>query len=332
MLPFASPVLDTAGLFVSTIFFRINLGSNPFAPAGRQSGRRDPRRAKKADTSGPRIAREPRKEEGGRLYYWQSKYNWIKFAVIALAIHGVVLSLPLSRNAPQALKERLIDVVVMRQEAPPAPPPAEKVEPRPAPKRVALKERAPAPSAKEQTKPLDAPIPREPQPLEKKVEPAGAGAGNVLDEQIASQVVPGPGPAGDEGVGIAGVNTAGGKVGLGGGGTGIGIGSGGAGTGTGSGGGGGVVRLGEPPAFAYYEEPEYPVRARRLGKEGKVVLELTIDEKGKVMKVDVVEATDQMFVATSVSAAKRWRFRPYKKDSVPVACRVQLGLPFRIQE
>jgi hypothetical protein len=50
------------------------------------------------------------------------------------------------------------------------------------------------------------------------------------------------------------------------------------------------------------------------------------------MKVDVVEATDQMFVATSVSAAKRWRFRPYKKDSVPVACRVQLGLPFRIQE
>ena len=274
------------------------------------------------------------------MYYWQFRYNWIKFAVIALAIHGVVLSLPLSRNAPQALKERLIDVVVMRQEAPPAPPSAEKVEPRPAPKRVALKEPAPAPRVKEQmsegARPLDAPIPPEPQPLEKKAEAPGAGAGNVLDEQIASQVV--PGPAGDEGVGIAGVNTAGGKVGLGGGGTGIGIGSGGVGTGTGSGGGsgggggGGVVQLREPPAFAYYEEPEYPVRARRLGKEGKVALELTIDEKGKVMKVDVIKATDQMFVATSVSAAKRWRFQPYKKDGVPVACRVQLGLPFRIQD
>ena len=41
-----------------------------------------------------------------------------------------------------------------------------------------------------------------------------------------------------------------------------------------------MVQLREPPAFAYYEEPEYPARARRLGKEGKVDLELTIDEKG----------------------------------------------------
>jgi protein TonB len=190
----------------------------------------------------------------------------------------------------------------------------------------------------EGARPLDAPIPREPQPLEKKAEAPGAGAGNVLDEQIASQVVPGPGAAGDEGVGIAGVNTAGGKVGLGGGGTGVGIGTGRVGTGTGSGGGsgggggGGVVQLREPPAFAYYEEPEYPVRARRLGKEGKVALELTIDEKGKVVKVDVVEATDQMFVVTSVSAAKRWRFKPAKKDSVPVACRAPVTIPFRMQE
>jgi TonB family protein len=287
------------------------------------------------------------------VYYWQFRYNWIKFAVIALAIHGVVLSLPLARNAPQALKERLIDVVVMRQEAPPAPPPAEKIEPRPAPKRVAPRETAPAPKVKEQVptfqpkaaeqmsggaRPLDAPIPQPPHPLEKKAEAPGAGAGNVLDEQMASQVVPGPGPADGEGVGIAGVNTAGGKVGLGGGGTGIGIGSGGAGTGTGSGGGsgggggGGVVQLREPPAFAYYEEPEYPARARRLGKEGKVDIELTIDEKGKVMKVDIIKATDQMFVATSVSAAKRWRFQPYKKDGVPVACRGQKALLFRIQE
>ena len=272
------------------------------------------------------------------MYYWQSRYNWIKFAVIALAIHGVVLSLPLSRNAPQALKERLIDVVLMRQEAPPAPPSAEKVEPRPAPKRVALKEPAPAPRVKEQTRPLDAPIPREPQPLEKKAEPAGAGAGNVLDEQIASQVVPGPAPAGDEGVGIAGVNTAGGKVGLGGGGTGVGTGAGGTGTGPGGGGGsgsgsgGGVVQLREPPAFAYYEEPEYPARARRLGKEGKVGLELTIDEKGNVLKVDVIEATDQMFVANAVSAAKRWRFRPYKKNGVPVPFRYPCPLRFRMQE
>jgi len=278
------------------------------------------------------------------VYYWQPRHNWIKYVVIALIIHGAVLSLPVSRNVPHVLKDELIDVVLMRQEPAPPPPVVEKLRPKPAPGRVALKETAPAPRVKEQV-PAALPKPREqgagdakplePQPLEKKA--GAAGAGNVIDEQTASQVLPAPGPAEGEGVGVAGVNTAGGKVGLGGGGTGTG--AGGVGTGTGSGGGGlggggagGVVRLREPPAFAYFEKPEYPARARRLGKEGKVVLQVTIDEKGNVVKVDVDEATDQMFVANSVSAAKRWKFHPYKKDGVPVACRAQQPLSFRLQE
>jgi protein TonB len=282
------------------------------------------------------------------VYYWQPRHNWIKYGLIALAIHAAILSLPVSRTVPHVVKDELIDVVLMRQEPAPPPPAGGKIEPKPAPERVAIKGTAPAPRLKEQV-PAAPPRPREQgaadaKPLESKAlekKAGAAGAGNALDEETASQVLPAPGPAEGEGVGVAGVNTAGGKVGLGGG---TGSGSGGGGTGNGSGGGGsggggsgggggaGVVQLREPPAFAYFEKPEYPARARRVGKEGKVVVELTIDEKGNVVKVDVKEATDQMFVANSVSAAKRWKFHPYKKDGAPAACRAQLSLPFRMQE
>jgi periplasmic protein TonB len=262
--------------------------------------------------------------------WWPLRYNWVKYGLIALAIHGVILILPLAHKAPQAVKERLIDIVVMRREAPASPAPRIAEQPKPVPKRLVVKEAVPR--AKEQI-----PAPQPVQPAEKKAEPTAAGAGNVLDEQIASQVLPAPGPDSGEGVGIAGVNVAGGRVGLGGGGTGIGIGTGGNGSGTVTGKGGGagqaeLVRLREPPKFAHYEEPEYPLRARRLGKEGKVVLDLTIDEKGSVVKADAIEATDQMFVAASVSAAKRWKFVPHKRDGVPAACRAQLTLPFRMQD
>ncbi len=261
---------------------------------------------------------------------WPLRYNWVKYGLIALAIHGAILILPLAHKAPQAVKERLVDVVLMRQEVPASPPPQIVDRPKPAPKRNAIKEAVPR--VKE-----PAPAPQPVQPAEKKAEPAAAGAGNVLDEQMASQVLPAPGPDTGEGVGIAGANVAGGKVGLGGGGTGVGIGTGGNGSGTGTGKGGGagpaeLVRLREPPKFAHYEEPEYPLRARRLGKEGKVVLDLTIDEKGAVVKADAIEATDQMFVATSVSAAKRWKFVPHKRDGVPTSCRAQLTLPFRMRD
>ena len=122
----------------------------------------------------------------------------------------------------------------------------------------------------------------------------------------------------------------------------MGPGAGGAGTGTGAGstgpgtGGGGKgagpmeARFGDPegPQFAYREKPEYPFAARRLHKEGKVTLMLTIDEKGSLRKVDVVEATDQMFAASAVEAMKRSQFRPAKRDGAAIACQAPFTIHF----
>ena len=153
-------------------------------------------------------------------------------------------------------------------------------------------------------------------------------------------MAPGPSSEGNEGVAIAGVNVGGGKVGLGGGGTGSGTGS-GQGSGSGSAAGHGEVqvvadtgpvdaRFGEPdgPQIVHSEKPEYPFAARRLGKEGRVVLEIFLDDRGRLIKVDVKEATDQMFVQSAVDAVKRWKFLPAKRKGVAVASRSVLPIRF----
>ena len=158
--------------------------------------------------------------------------------------------------------------------------------------------------------------------------------GNALDEQMVAQVAPGPG--GGEGVGVAGVNVGGGKVGLGSGGSGVGSGSGGTGPGSGVGTGGGGpagpanARFGDAdgPQIVYQEKPEYPFAAKKLQKEGKVSLTLTIDEKGKLQNVEVLDATDQMFAASAVEAMKRSKFRPARRGGAPVACRAPYTIRF----
>ena len=223
-------------------------------------------------------------------------------------------------------EERLIDIVVMRQEPAPAALPAKIERPKPLSRHVALREIVPEQKAQ---------VPQVPKAAEKKDEPPSSGAGNVLDERV----VPGAAAAleGEGGVAIAGANVVGGKAGLGAGGIGIGAGSGGVGTGTGTADGGTGrdggpidVRFGDAdgPQFVYREKPEYPFAAMRLQKEGKVTLRLCIDEKGKLEKVEVIEATDQMFASSAVEAMKRSRLRPAKQNGVPVPCRAPYTIRF----
>ena len=88
--------------------------------------------------------------------------------------------------------------------------------------------------------------------------------------------------------------------------------------------------FGDPdgPGFISQERPKYPVAAERLRQEGKVSLKLTIDERGNLRRVEVVEATDQMFAASAVTAMKRSRFRPARRNNVAVPCTAPLTVTF----
>ena len=92
--------------------------------------------------------------------------------------------------------------------------------------------------------------------------------------------------------------------------------------------------FGQPdgPQFVYRAMPEYPFVARRLRKEGRVVLLIVINEKGELQKIDVVETSDQMFVLSAIEAVKRSTFLPAKRKGVPVTSRATLPVRFALRD
>ena len=64
-------------------------------------------------------------------------------------------------------------------------------------------------------------------------------------------------------------------------------------------------------------EPEYPVEARKTGTSGKVVVQVTIDEQGRVVSAIPVSGPEALRDA-AVRAARRWRFSPTYLSGVAV--------------
>lgn len=87
----------------------------------------------------------------------------------------------------------------------------------------------------------------------------------------------------------------------------------------------------EAPSFLHREMPVYPLFARKQGKEGKVILRLTIDEKGNLRNVDVVEQAGYGFAEAAVEAVKKSTFLPAKKHGKPVASRALLPVRFSLR-
>lgn len=84
------------------------------------------------------------------------------------------------------------------------------------------------------------------------------------------------------------------------------------------------------PSFAHREIPIYPFVARRMNKEGKVLLRLTIDELGKLLKVEVIEGADFGFTEAAIEAVKQSTYRPAKKNGRAVISRAILPVSFEL--
>lgn len=59
----------------------------------------------------------------------------------------------------------------------------------------------------------------------------------------------------------------------------------------------------------YREEPVYPVEAKRARVEGAVIVEITVDETGKVIQTRAL-CGDELLSYSAEQAARKWRFTP----------------------
>lgn len=85
------------------------------------------------------------------------------------------------------------------------------------------------------------------------------------------------------------------------------------------------------PAFVHREMPVYPILARRLGKEGKIVLKLLIDKNGRLLEVEVVESAGFGFTEAAVAAVKNSTYAPARRNGEKVTTRALIPVRFRLQ-
>lgn len=87
------------------------------------------------------------------------------------------------------------------------------------------------------------------------------------------------------------------------------------------------------PRFADNFKPDYPPALRREGLEGSATVRVTIDERGRVIAVELVKATDpRFFEETKEQALRHWRFQPARRDGVATTSEQTMTVHFRLED
>jgi TonB family protein len=90
--------------------------------------------------------------------------------------------------------------------------------------------------------------------------------------------------------------------------------------------------LQDQPEVKKRVEPWYPELLKLAGIEGKVLVNVFIDEQGKVEKTKILESTHEAFSEAAVKAAKQWEFSPAMKEGKPIKAEVTIPFRFKLAE
>jgi len=87
------------------------------------------------------------------------------------------------------------------------------------------------------------------------------------------------------------------------------------------------------PRYADAFHPDYPPSLRREGLEGSVTVRITIDERGRVIAVEQVRATNSAFFEeTKRQALREWRFKPATRDGVAIRAEQTMTVHFQLED
>lgn len=94
----------------------------------------------------------------------------------------------------------------------------------------------------------------------------------------------------------------------------------------------GPVRLGQvdAPQRVHWVEPEYTEPARRVRVQGTVFLQATIDERGRVVDLEVLRGLPMGLTESAVRAVSQWRYEPSALNGKPVAVLMTVTVHFEL--
>lgn len=88
----------------------------------------------------------------------------------------------------------------------------------------------------------------------------------------------------------------------------------------------------EPPKFIHKIVPQYPEIAKRIGKDGTVILEAEIGIDGIARDIKVIQKLGYGCDEAAINALKASKFSPAKRDKTPVAVRIQIPYRFEFED
>ena len=77
-------------------------------------------------------------------------------------------------------------------------------------------------------------------------------------------------------------------------------------------------------------EPIYPVRARRAGIEGIVMMRVKTDTKGIVNQIEVLRSDSTILNQAAIDAVSQWQFKPIYERGVPVSISTIVAVKFKL--
>ena len=84
-----------------------------------------------------------------------------------------------------------------------------------------------------------------------------------------------------------------------------------------------------PRKISKNDSPSYPREAERLRLQGSVLVDILVDEYGRVQDPHVVESAGTVLDAAVLSAVAGWRYEPARKNGVKVKTRIQVKTTFQ---
>jgi len=86
------------------------------------------------------------------------------------------------------------------------------------------------------------------------------------------------------------------------------------------------------PAYLLNPHPSYPMIARKRGYQGKVILDVLVDENGRAREVIINESSGYVILdRAAATAVADWKFEPAKRGLIAVPMRVKVPVVFRLE-
>jgi protein TonB len=77
--------------------------------------------------------------------------------------------------------------------------------------------------------------------------------------------------------------------------------------------------------------PAYPPLARRARIQGVVVLDCTVDTRGRVAELSVVKSANSVLDDAALDAVRQWAYTPTLVDGIPVPVRLTVTITFNLR-